>query len=168
MAKTRVFSDAHIAYLRHLYIAQSIQPTICAQMVNEKFGTRYTIQQIRRAVTERGWSAKRKAVKLAGQQMVEKSVTEIARDHTEAMTRFVKQSAAGVEKAAGMIERARDVRTLSSAASAFKTLVTTYRLCAGLDNASSTRTGHTFNFNFTNVAPTEAKQAERAGDVIEV
>lgn len=157
------WSDEHLLLLKKLYLTCSIQPKECMVKVNEKFGTSYNIAQVRRAINDRGWSKKRKALIDKAKVAVVTSkesraiVSSIVRDHKSVMEDFGERAKKGAKKAFDLVETSGSARELSAAAAAAKSLVSTYRVCYGLDQEARAG-GPTFNFNFAAAQPTKAEK----------
>ncbi len=152
MPAAKIFSDAHREFVRRAYLTQGFQPVVITSMLNAKFGSTFTGIQVQRLVNQK-WSKKRRVFVERAKELNLKSDAQLTRElSAKVMDDFAGRAVKGATKAFDMLDRANDARTLSAAASAAKSLVTTYRVCSGLDGvgAGGPRAA-TFNFNFANV-----------------
>ncbi|MFZ9725628.1 MAG: hypothetical protein ACO3EH_00345 [Ilumatobacteraceae bacterium] len=132
-----------------------LMPQEITDKVNLKYKTEYATTQIRRLINTRGWSARRKViVEKAGIIEAKKDtaiVRELTKAHAKVMDDVARGTSQGLERAVEMVQRAGDARSLSAAASALKSLYTTWRVASGIDNSNTARGAATFSFNFANV-----------------
>lgn len=167
------WTQPELDYLKILYLRQQLSPKDCVDKLNKKFGKSWTAPQIHKAVEHRGWAAQKKlvaersAVECPSVPPVGHLVTLRRRSHAAVMDAFVEKAEKGANKAFQFVSNATTARELNAAASAAKSLVTTYRLCAGMDAAGSgSGNVNTFNFNFAGGLPPPEKQAEKVSDPV--
>lgn len=153
MPTPNIFPDEHVKFVRFLYMRVMLMPTEITQKVNAKYKADYSVKQISRLINSRGWSARRKnmVAKLGPIEQKKDSaiLREIAQAHTKVMDDVAKGTTAGLERAMQFVAGAENPRTLQAAAAAAKSLLTTYRLAAGLDNSGTQRaSSNVYQFNF--------------------
>lgn len=161
-----VFSKAHLAFIHQLYMRQMQQPQTIVEMLNRKYQTEFNVDQIRRAINNRGWSKRRKLIieKLDGiETKKDTQITrEIANAHDRVMDDVAKGATVGLQKAVEFLSRADNPRTLQAGAAALKSLTSTFRIAAGIDNSNTHKPQtnvYSFNFANTPVRPIVAAQA---------
>ena len=126
--------------------------------LNQKFSTEFTMVQVRRLISGRGWGKRLRDLKVKELEKasapiisaeVEKPDTLATQHDLATMDVFANKAEIAALKAFAMVELATDARTLASAAAAARSMVSTYRTVRGMDAAAGKRTGPaTFNFNF--------------------
>jgi hypothetical protein len=144
----------HAAYLRTIYVNASLAPRHVAERLNAKFGTSYTVKQIYSKVHEQGWTAEKVAKidefeKTSGvkhRSIAEQRATA-ERSNAEIMDRWKERSRKIAEKAFDLAESSKTARDLASATSAVRSIVGTFRQCAGMESTSGAPS-LTFNFGF--------------------
>lgn len=159
MGAKAIFSEAHKTYIRNGYLTAGLTATSITPMVNKKFGTTFTERQVQRLINAR-WSKKLKAKLAKADARMQVRDAQAANGLVKkTMEHFATRAAKGADKAFDMMDRATDARTMASAAAAAKSMVTTTRLCLGIDGVGSGGVSVTnFNFNFADVKP------EKVGD----
>ena len=171
MAANSIFTDEQRDYIRRLYLKQSHTPANVCLALNEKFGTTFKHGQVQRHISSNHSAAKTailRKVATIEELSVNRVARKIANDKADAMVKFAGRSEILATKAFDMADRATDARTLTAAASAAKSAITMFRVCAGLDGPGSGPAGRaSFNFNFANVQPLMPGQAQ-AQAVVEV
>ena len=172
MAAKSLFTDDQRAHIRRTYLHQNLPPSAVVLSVNEKFGTSFTLGQVQRHISNNHSAAKTaiiRKVETIEALSVNRIARKIANDKADAMVKFAGRSETLATKAFDMADRATDARTLTAAASAAKSAITMFRVCAGLDGPGSGPAGRSqFNFNFANVQPLMPGQAQPAAGVLEV
>lgn len=168
-APLKVWSVEELQMLQKLYIERGLPAGECHRLVVAKFKGPQTLAQTYRAIESRGWRERRNMLAARVENIIGKSngklVEKAVKSHQAAMDEFVESSAKGARKAFRMVEDAASARELNAAASAAKSLVTTMRLCAGIDSNSNTNQRNTFNFNF---AASPAKPDTKAAESVAV
>ncbi len=148
-----VFSKAHLAFIRQLYMRQMQQPQAIVDLINKKYQTVFTADQIRRAINNRGWSKRRKLIVEKLQDIETKTDAQITREianaHGRVMDDVAKGATVGLQKAVQFLANANDPRTLQAAAAGLKSLTSTFRIAAGIDNSNTHKPQtNVFSFNF--------------------
>lgn len=168
MATPNIFSEHHLKTMRYLYMRMMLQPADVTEKINLKFKTDFTVSQIQRVINSRGWSKRRKAIvaKAGEVEAVKDSqiIRELAQAHGRVLDQVVESTKVGLTKAAQFVASANDARSLLAASSAQKSLLSSFRIAAGIDNASNTARPNVYQFNFaqarvedvTNVTPAPA------------
>ncbi len=108
MAATTLFSEAHIKLMHQLYLRQHYQPADVTTALNEKFGTTFESDQVRRAIVARGWSARRKKI-LAKEHALslvtdKKIETQLVTAHAKTMEKFATAAQTGADRALAMVQ----------------------------------------------------------------
>jgi hypothetical protein len=172
MAAKSMFSDEQRTHIRRSYLNQNLPPSAVVLSLNTKFGTTFSLGQVQRYISSNHSAAKTailRKVETIEVLSVNRIARKIANDKADAMVKFAGRSETLATKAFDMADRATDARTLTAAASAAKSAITMFRVCAGLDGPGSGPRGTSqFNFNFANVQPLMPGQAQPAQGVLEV
>jgi len=117
-----VFSNSHLAFIRQLYMRQMQQPLAITDAMNRKYQTTFTVEQVRRCINNRGWSARRKVMveKLDEVEKVRDAqiTKKIAEAHGRVMEDVAKGAVVGMQKAVTFLEHADNPRTLQAGATA--------------------------------------------------
>lgn len=153
MAKPNIFPPEHLKFIKHLYMRVMLMPAEIADKTNAKYGTSYSAAQLSRTINNRGWSARRKnMVERLGPIEAKKDTAiqrELVKAHDRVMDDVVKGTTEGLQRAMQFVAQADNPRTMQAAAAAAKSLFTTFRLAAGLDNSSNRPAGtNVYQFNF--------------------
>lgn len=157
--------------MRQLYMRQMQQPLAITEAMNRKYQTTFTVEQVRRCINNRGWSARRKLMveKLDEVEKVRDAqiVKKLGEAHGRVMEDVAKGAVVGMQKAVTFLERADNPRTLQAGAAALKSLTTTWRLMSGIDNSTTRAAGSTvFAFNFANTPLRPSSEAPRPVEVV--
>lgn len=166
-----VFSNSHLAFIRQLYMRQMQQPLAITDAMNRKYQTTFTVEQVRRCINNRGWSARRKLMveKLDEVEKVRDAqiTKKIAEAHGRVMEDVAKGAVVGMQKAVTFLEHADNPRTLQAGAAALKSLTTTWRLMRGIDNSTTRAAGSTvFSFNFASAQFRPVAEAARPVEIV--
>ena len=164
MSKPRVLAPEHLKFIRHLYMRVMLMPAEITEKVNAKYGTNYSVTQLSRAINNRGWSARRKnMIEKLGPIEAKKDTAiqrELVRAHDKVMDDVVKGTTEGLHRAMQFVANADNPRTMQAAAAAAKSLFTTFRLAAGLDNANNRPQGtNVYQFNFASTKVDDVVEA---------
>jgi hypothetical protein len=170
MAKPNIFPPEHLKFIRHLYMRVMLMPAEITDKVNAKYGSNYSVSQLSRAINNRGWSARRKnMVERLGPIEAKKDTAiqrELVRAHDRVMDDVVKGTTEGLQRAMQFVAQADNPRTMQAAAAAAKSLFTTFRLAAGLDNSSNRPAGaNVYQFNFASTKVDDVVEAAQPVDV---
>jgi hypothetical protein len=169
MAAHTIFSPAHRDFIRNCYLRSEMQPATIHPMLNEKYGTNYTLVQVQRLINNK-WSKKRKVMLERIRTIETKTdgqiVKSITRKHAQIMDRFAGKSEKLADKALDMANSSSSPRSMAAAASAAKSAITMFRVCTGIDKPGTGPTAATFNFNFSAIRP--IKDGEEPAAPVEV
>lgn len=137
-----------------------LQPAEVCDKLNLKYQTSYAPTQVQRVINNRGWSKRRKLMveKLGTVETVKDNaiVKQIADAHSKVMDDVAKGTERGLSRALQFVERADNPRAMQAAASAVKTLMSSWMVASGVENSSNTRqSSNVFQINFASI-PTRA------------
>jgi hypothetical protein len=156
MATPNIFPEVHLKFIRHLYMRMMLQPAEVCDKLNLKYQTSYAPTQVQRVINNRGWSKRRKLMveKLGEVEAVKDTaiVKQIADAHSKVMDDVAKGTEKGLTRALQFVERADNPRAMQAAASAVKTLMSSWMVASGVENSSNTRqTSNVFQINFASM-----------------
>lgn len=158
-------------YVKTAYVGNNLAPRLIVGLVKEKYGVEFNARHIHNKVAKRGWrqirkAAKQEIAKLGGPELESPTVIarKIVRSNQGQMEAWRERSRRLGDKAFDMADRATTPRDLASSTAAIKSIVGTFRQCAGMDN-SGPGNGSTFNFNFAVPPPTKLTDVSEAVDV---
>jgi len=166
MATPHIFPEVHLKFIRHLYMRMMLQPAECTDKVNLKYKTDYIPSQIQRVINNRGWSKRRKLMveKLGAIETVKDNaiVKQISDAHNKVMDDVAKGTANGLTRALQFVERADNPRSMQAAASAVKTLMSSWMVASGVENSSNTRqSSNVFQINFASLPTRVPRHVEQ-------
>lgn len=164
MATPHIFSEEHLKFIRYLYFRVMLKPVEISEKVNAKFKTDFTPSQISRCINNRGWSARRKnMVEKLGAIEAKKDTAfqrELVKAHDKVMDDVARGTTEGLHRAMQFVANADNPRTLQAAAAAAKSLFTTFRLAAGIDNSNTAQRGtNVYQFNFASTKVDDVVEA---------
>ena len=151
------------------YLSKMLQPREVVVALNLKYGTQFNVNQVRRWVTANLSKRRRELVtRLAQTPVGVKTNAQIVAKHKDrhrkALERWAERSEKVVDTAFDALERTRDLRSISSGASAVSSLIKTFRVCAGIEDTVAKN--QTFNFNFASTPP--VRVGEKRAETVDV
>lgn len=173
MAKPNIFPEVHVKFIRHLYMRMMLQPAEVTDKLNLKYKTEYLPSQVQRVINARGWSKRRKLMvqKLGEVETVKDNaiVKQIAEAHNKVMDDVAKGTERGLSRALQFVERADNPRSLQAAASAVKTLMSSWMVASGIENSTTARaqSASVFQINFASMPTRVPKQVEPVIETIQ-